>query len=1079
MREQQLVVISDVHVHPWSAFASGTGANNSRLLQTLNVLGGSLEEARDRDATWICAGDIVHTAGLTKNPVLNLTIDKINEYPDVPKYIIWGNHDSRGKGKAKITADETATKAIVEACENIRLLQPPSGYADENGMIIYGEGAQPGKEHYEFKEDADVGVFHLMVDESKTPTGHILESDIKGRDLLEKYHLVIAGDIHHPNTTWWEPEVENEGRRLLLVPGAPEHHNFGDSGDRGWWVVTMQEIDGVWWPSDAEMVPSDSPKFVTVSSVDDVKDDGNFYRIKGEAVRKEDLPDNAIVVSSPPSTVEQRDIIQEGASTQEVLKAWLEESPPEFDDISLEDYLEVGEDLLSEQDLYQLKEGHLARVEGKNFFSYDEFTFDLQSGTTLVVGESKDFESNGAGKSTLFDSIYWALFGKTTKGVAAADVIRWGMNECSVTLFMEAEGAPMKVTRRRTKTAIEVDAEINGDPVKGGSATAVTNKVLEYLGLTEDIFRALAYYSQEDVLLFSRATDSERKALLSDLCGLGAYDRASTEARKRAADAESDLDRIVARKDTLQERLFGVEDRLESREEDLLEWEDAHEAEIEEAEEELEYIRTQEPSDTLDARLADIQRRGENLVEMWKDRRQEQYQELADKFVREDRKRIEESIENCKKSFILTEDEYEDCVERVEQFDRGSVQDEHTDIGSEYDEKKHQKSKLSKRSTTLEAKQRRAAQDLKQYKEKLDDRVCPECGQKVPVDHIKSKIGEKSNELSDITSELEDVNADKEQVEEELEELEEDISELEDSLEEYDLLVARVEDHEDILEDIENLRAQEERAIERASERAEDRVSSLIEKDERRVRDWVRKAEDHVQFVKDAWQTQVDAAENKLSSLKARENPHMSTVQDLSEQMDELTQELEKVDARRISLRDEQIIYEYWANGLSKQGIQSLLLEEVASEFNKIRTEVFPLLTHGVYDVQFSTTRRTQSGELREKTEFIVRYNGDRIEYENLSGGQRRRVDLGVMVTLALANSRMRGVRGVLGMMVWDEAFDFLDSDGAESVVETLTEITDTIPSIYVISQETSLKSMFPQVLEIVQDEDGISRIVS
>jgi len=172
-------------------------------------------------------------------------------------------------------------------------------------------------------------------------------------------------------------------------------------------------------------------------------------------------------------------------------------------------------------------------------------------------------------------------------------------------------------------------------------------------------------------------------------------------------------------------------------------------------------------------------------------------------------------------------------------------------------------------------------------------------------------------------------------------------------------------------------------------------------------------------------------------------------------------------------------LHDYWRIGFSKQGIQSLLMDEVAGAFNAARGAIFPALTQGVYDVQFSTLSRTKGGDQRERTEFKVYEHGLLVPYEALSGGQRRRIDVGVMLTLVKAISTWMHVPGALGVLVLDEVFGFLDASGAEGLMEALRDLQAVVPTIYAISHDPQLQALFSGTVMIEQDELGVSRVVA
>ena len=216
-----------------------------------------------------------------------------------------------------------------------------------------------------------------------------------------------------------------------------------------------------------------------------------------------------------------------------------------------------------------------------------------------------------------------------------------------------------------------------------------------------------------------------------------------------------------------------------------------------------------------------------------------------------------------------------------------------------------------------------------------------------------------------------------------------------------------------------------------------------------------------------------------VSKALAENNPHQYEVAGAESRIADLGTQLAAMEAQDGDVREEAAIYAYWQKGFSKQGLQSLLVDEVARLFNDCRGTVFPALTQGVYDVQFSTLSQTKAGEWREKTEFQVFERGVPVPYAALSGGQRRRVDVGVMLTLVQAVAEWMQVPGMLGLLILDEVFGFLDASGAEGLMEALREVQGRIPAVFVVSHEPQLQALFPDTIVVSQGADGVSRISS
>lgn len=1075
----EIVVISDIHFHDWRTAASGSGANNSRLKQTCRVVRESLEYAGD-GRPWICAGDFFETIGHTENAVMNRVLELFDEYSGVRKIGIWGDHDTRGKGSHRVSAAEAATTPLARQDVGLQILDDettrawlPGAEKGSSSLHVYGAGAQPRAEMVNLGPGADVGLFHMTVSGAETPSGYQLPSGVTGLELADLYRLTIAGDVHHPQTYW-----SNDGR-LLLVPGAPEQHNFGDKGDRGWWTVQMEQREDGWWPVEAEMHPSDSPKFIQVETRAEVDEgDDNFYRITGEEVDPDDLPEGVEVVSSPPTTIETRDTLKDAHTIDEILQTWLEEQ--EVPEDEWDEYLDRAHDLLQEEEILQLRDCRLQRVEMENFLSFKgEHVHDIQDGVTLVLGESGDFDSNGAGKSALIvESIYWTLFNRTARDLSA-DAVIFGHNEdpprddaagrAQVRLEFEmADGTPLWIERTRKPGRIEVEAEIDGDPVGGSSATAIAARFTDALGLTSEIYRALACYNQEELLLLSRSTDSERKELIADLSGLGVYQTASSNASSMEGEVDSEMSELYAKLETLKEQRDESEDELDEVREDKERWETEHRHEMANAAQELDYAQDMGDRKVKEAwdRVGGIRQRAEAL----KDRRVEtiyaneevRTMHLADERVGDLRDRIGEV--EAQRKLDLGRDQLETALDTW----RDRRREFETELADVDDHLKD----LRRKHSGAETRYREAKAKLEEVEALEPGDECPECGQEIAESHVQDLLKKASGRAEETRVDYEEADALLASVRNEREGIEEDLQQAESKIDLLERELERIEKVEDLDEQIDV-------ASQQAAQRARDQMEHEASEVRRHYEDWIDRAVAAAEDIEDEWARRQARAQEEVDRLRQAENPHAGTVQRLEDRLEKLRQRIRAGDDRLDDLKADRRVYRFWAEGFSKRGIQSLLLDEIADAFNRKRKEIFPLLTHGVYDVQFSTTSKTQKGETREKTEFHVTQHGRPVEYGSLSGGQKRRVDVGVMLTLILANAHRQQVPGVLGLVVLDEVFDFLDSDGAETLSATLDQMTDTIPSIYVVTQNSDMQSMFPQTLLVEQGGDGASRIVS
>lgn len=1058
------ITIADLHLNFWKAFSSGHGPSNSRFLRTLTVVRDSLDRAKMLGCPWICAGDWSHTIGWTHNTVLTQLISLLKEYPEVEKYTVWGNHDARSQG-GEIHWDETVVAVLTAAVPQLHLLLPAVSYTAQNGMKIYGEGYQPDRKYLHIGDIAPdqfhVGVFHQSILGSKLPSGLSIHNTVSGlgvEELYDRFRLSIVGDIHQPQA--WCDTIR---QRVVLVPGSPEYHNFGDAGTHGWWECQIDDTG-----TRAIQFPSGSPEFITVPTANDVKGDGNFYRVLHPdplAI----LPENAIAIVPPPTQVQQRRL--ESTSVEDVLHAWLKAEPPPVEEWAWEwdKYFQTGKDLLAEHGVSNIRPVEIQKVKMRGFCCFADEEFPLQPGITLVTGESRDFESNGAGKTSLFEAIFWCLFGRTTKGLSGDDIIQYGQHECEVAVEIEGKDEKIVAWRGRVRNQggdfkiISIPGGEQENRVWGGSPAESTKELQRHLGITPELFQALAYFSQSRLLLFSQATDSERKTMLTDLCGLSVYQNAATDARERCRKIEDDLRLKEQQVATQKEQVAGYQELVANGKARMEERRLQDEVAINRLTYEIEDLQRELPQvDVLEEiEITKVRLKAEPVFEAIKGTEKAEKERLLQQFktdmtgVRDQYElRISGYPPQAHKGVPFWSEEYDQLV--VLRQDRITVQNQRI-----------------RTEATLRAEMEGTKARLEQARDLKDS--CPTCGQSITAamhfEHVAAlglllKMQADAHQAAVV--ELEKAGAEVGQLTRSLQTAAKTLSaarELEVDLRERDTKLNYLQTQ---LEKVDDLAA---RSVQAALDHYQADLDQAlhhiaIEMAEKRATNKQRQstAADEIARLRGPHPHGLDPLEALITKTELMIG---SLEQDVAETEAEIGRD-----------RVETQVLAYWARGFSRSGIQSVLLEGVAAAFNEIRPQIFPLLTRGIYDVQFSTTSTTAEGEAREKTEFIIRDRDALVTYESLSGGQRRRIDLGVMLTLAMAVAKTRAINGVLGILVLDEVFGFLDSDGVEALYETLQEVQSVIPHIYAITHDPDLKALFQQSLLVRQDEYGISHLI-
>lgn len=1085
---KQFVTISDTHTHPWAAFSVGEGIENSRLQFTLRVLRCSLQHAKEHKLPWLFPGDLVHTADYVLDIVWNAVMDLFHEYAEVEKVLVWGNHDGRGVGQKKIHLRETILGSLRHE-KNLTILTGGPAYRCHNGLTVSGSGYQPRLGFLEYGDPSDVGLYHQTVSGSVTAAGHMLAEGIAPQELYRRHRISLVGHVHHPQQ--YQGLFDGEVR-TILVPGSPEHQNFGDKGIHGWWVGTLAE-DTV----RLDLIPGESPTFRTVARPQDVNHDGHYYRVE-TVLPGETLPDGAQAIAATPTTVEHRNTLQGVSDVEAVLEAWIKANPPEGN-IPVEAYLASGRKLLESQDPIQLRNVRVAELHLVNFCCYLDEEITIEPGIHLITGQGRDFPSNGAGKTTLIgEALYWLIFGKTTKDLSADEIIRRGAREAKVQGLFRSPDTDIWVTRTRGPDGHTLAVtEASGDQWGATSVNDMTTKLQNWLGITAEMFQSLAYFSQEKLLLFSSATDGERKSVLADLIGLTAYQEAASLASSNAAIVENSILEWGTRFKMLSEELSPALVRDAQSAADRVQVWDSANKELQ-RQWNIEWARiTREHDATIDrAQSMDrVIERHEGLVLQARARVERERPAITLQLERELQAEQAHLIEetNRKIQLLVASLQGPGDIELIRRHVGGldKLRQELT-AGSDA---------LAQLHIRVEAVDRELQSDLRMEKHyesvrataqgELDEvhkavsrGLCPACKQVITAEHQEKC-------LRQVQDRWQAANIDLIRLQDAMKirriELWEAKLPIEPSTKQLARTLAHVQQLEhdkSIFDQIDNLERAREQLTqgtlaqslikERVAIRIKQRQEQVTNRLERRTSRVVEACTKMMHSVKERYEHTRQRAEELNTAI----NPHLAELTQATGRVVETRAGIQAARSKVTEYSEVGAVLEYWKTGFSKQGIQSLLVEEIATLFNQHRGQVFPLLSQGVYDVQFSTLSKTRGGELREKTEFLIFERGHQVPYAGLSGGQRRRIDIGIMLVLAYAVAKWMNTPGVLGVLLLDEVFGFLDASGAEGLVAALQQINDTIPTIYTITHDTHLQSLIPSGITVVQGEDGISRVV-
>lgn len=270
-------IISDTHLHNWSAFANPLANGvNSRLDIILNEIERCAKTLADIGGdTIIHAGDLFHVRGSVAPSVMNPTKERlwlINQMYDTQFKILGGNHDFEGKHSTRLGNAVAALE-----CDYIHAVD--KSFVDSSNkvvMIPWHESISALREqivkHLTAERQFDL-IIHAPIDDviSGIPNHGLTASELGNYG----FRRVFAGHYHHH---------KDFGNGVYSI-GALVQHTWSDVRSKAGFLIVS---DTVKWHC------SHAPGFVDLVSTKDTGElellaQGNYVRMKMTSSKMADI----------------------------------------------------------------------------------------------------------------------------------------------------------------------------------------------------------------------------------------------------------------------------------------------------------------------------------------------------------------------------------------------------------------------------------------------------------------------------------------------------------------------------------------------------------------------------------------------------------------------------------------------------------------------------------------------------------------------------------------------------------------------------------------------------------------------
>lgn len=179
--------------------------------------------------------------------------------------------------------------------------------------------------------------------------------------------------------------------------------------------------------------------------------------------------------------------------------------------------------------------------------------------------------------------------------------------------------------------------------------------------------------------------------------------------------------------------------------------------------------------------------------------------------------------------------------------------------------------------------------------------------------------------------------------------------------------------------------------------------------------------------------------------------------------------ELEEYERKSQKLQSLIVVMKFWETAFSEKGLIRYIIRNILDYFNMKVNEYVSILTDSQFTIEFND-------DLSEE----ISNNGKITKYISLSGGEKRKVNLAIMLALQDLSSKISKTN--CNLMFFDEVCDNIDDSGIEAVNNLLVSLKGTYPDkvILMITHNNRLQDLLSETQSInVIKSKGTSRVTN
>ncbi|PSP16213.1 MAG: ATP-binding cassette family protein [Cyanobacteria bacterium QS_8_64_29] len=217
---------------------------------------------------------------------------------------------------------------------------------------------------------------------------------------------------------------------------------------------------------------------------------------------------------------------------------------------------------------------------------------------------------------------------------------------------------------------------------------------------------------------------------------------------------------------------------------------------------------------------------------------------------------------------------------------------------------------------------------------------------------------------------------------------------------------------------------------------------------------------------------QIQQRQQQLDDLLAQQG----RLEQRSAQLEQVRAQYEQAQQQQQTAQRQQRIYRELAQAFGKNGIQTLMIENVLPQLETQTNQILSQLTGNQLHVQF-VTQKASKGRSKKQSKSIdtleIRIadpQGTRA-YETYSGGEGFRINFAIRLALARILAQRAGTS--LQMLIVDEGFGTQDDQGCERLIAAIGAIAPEFSCILAVTHMPQFKEAFAHRIEVRKTQQG------